>query len=97
MIRINEVALNLDYDETSLKKAAAKKLNIAIGDIKYISLYKRSVDARKKENVHYLASVNVTVDDSKVNIQQLINTRFPYLKNSKVERKNSLHQKNQAP
>ena len=63
MIRINEVALSLDYDETSLKKAAAKKLNISVGDIKYISLYKRSVDARKKDNVHFTAAVDVKVDN----------------------------------
>ena len=51
MIRINEVALSLDYDETSLKKAAAKKLNISVSDIKYISLknYEQTVHLLKSE------------------------------------------------
>ena len=91
MIRINEVALNLDYDETSLKKAAAKKLNIAVSEIKYISLYKRSVDvseikyislykrsvdARKKDNVHFTAAVDVKVDNENKVLKKCKNAVF---------------------
>ncbi len=65
MIRLNEVALALDYDEQSLKKAAAKKLNIPVSDIQSVSLYKRSVDARKKDNVHFTAALDVKADHEK--------------------------------
>ena len=59
MIRLNDISLPLDYDETVLKKTAAKKLNISSGDIKHISLYKRSVDARRKNEIHFTASLDI--------------------------------------
>ena len=63
MIRINEVALPLDYDESSLKKSAAKKLNVSLSEIQYVSVYKRSVDARKKDNVHFTATLDIKTDN----------------------------------
>lgn len=61
MIRLKDLALPLDYDEAALRKAAAKKLNIRSGDIRSISLYRRSVDARQKSRIHFLASVDIQV------------------------------------
>ncbi len=59
MIRLKDVSLPLTYDEAALRKAAAKKLNIDRREIQSISLYKRSIDARKKEQIHFLAAVDV--------------------------------------
>ncbi len=64
MIRLNDISLPLDYDQSALKKAAAKKLNISAGDIKYISLYKRSVDARRKSDIHFTASLDIRLSVS---------------------------------
>ncbi len=61
MIRVNGVVLPLDYDETVLRRLAAKKLKINEKDIQTIELHKRSVDARKKTDVHFLASVDVEI------------------------------------
>lgn len=61
MIRINGVKLSLDYKDIQLQKIAAKKLNIKPDDVKSASLYKRSVDARKKENIHFIASLDIVV------------------------------------
>ncbi|MBQ3928803.1 MAG: hypothetical protein II711_01755 [Clostridia bacterium] len=49
----------LDYDDEWLKKAAAKKLKVSVSAIESVSLCRRSVDARKKNNVHFQAAVNV--------------------------------------
>ena len=59
MIRLNDIALPLDYDESALKKETAKKLKTSPENIEYISLYRRSVDARKKGQLHFLASADV--------------------------------------
>ncbi len=64
MLRINDITLPLDYDELELKKAAARKLRVGIGELASVSLYKRSIDARRKEQIHFLASVDVTVHGS---------------------------------
>ncbi len=61
MIRVGDISLPLDYNEQMLKKAAAKKLNISTSDIVSVSLYKRSIDARKKHQIHFQATVDVSL------------------------------------
>lgn len=48
MIRINEIKLSLDDDENLLKSRAAKILKINEKYIKSYTIFKKSVDARKK-------------------------------------------------
>lgn len=59
MIRLNDITLPLDYTDDTLKKSAAKKLSIRPSDIEHVSLYKRSIDARKKNQIHFLASLDI--------------------------------------
>ena len=59
MIRLNDISLPLEYDENTLRAAAAKKLRVSSGDIACISLYKRSIDARKKDSIHFLAALDI--------------------------------------
>lgn len=72
MIRINDISLPLDYNEITLKKAAAQKLHIGVSEIKYISLYKRSVDARKKSSVHFQATIDVKLNDKEKYIAEKV-------------------------
>ena len=59
MIRLNDISLPLEYDDETLKKAAAKKLRVSSDMIVCASLCKRSIDARKKEQIHFLASLDI--------------------------------------
>lgn len=61
MIRINEIKLALDDDESMLRAKAAKLLKINEKYIKSLTIYKKSVDARKKEDIHFTYSVDVTI------------------------------------
>lgn len=61
MIRINEIRLSLDEDESLLEAKAAKILKINKKYIKSLTIYKKSVDARKKEDVHFTYSVDVLI------------------------------------
>lgn len=61
MIRIKEIKLSLDEEESLLKEKAAKLLRINKKYIKTLCIYKKSVDARKKDDVHFTYSVDVTV------------------------------------
>ena len=66
MIRISEIALPLDVQGDAvmpyLRKQAAKRLKIPENQIRQLSLVKRSVDARKKQNVLFRCTVDVTVE-----------------------------------
>lgn len=61
MIRINEIKLALDEDEKLLADKAAKILKINKKYIKKLSIYKKSVDARKKDDVHFTYSVDIEI------------------------------------
>ncbi len=61
MIRINEIRLNLNEDEALLKAKAARLLKINEKYINSLSIFKKSVDARKKDDVHFSYSVDVEI------------------------------------
>jgi len=68
MIRINEIKLSLDDSEELLKSKAAKVLKINEKYIKSLSIFKKSVDARRKDDVHFSYSVDVeiTLDEEQI-------------------------------
>lgn len=68
MIRINEIKLSLDEEEELLAEKAAKILKINKKYIKSYTIYKKSVDARKKDDVHFTYSLDVaiTLDEEQI-------------------------------
>ncbi|MDO8949980.1 MAG: hypothetical protein Q7V61_05615 [Actinomycetota bacterium] len=66
MIEVRNLALPLSAGEPSaddvLRQAAATRLGIDTARIASVRLIKRSVDARRKSNVHFVATLGVTLD-----------------------------------
>ncbi len=62
MIRINNIRVPLDFDFTNLVKLASKKTDIQENKIKFVELAKKSVDARKKSDVHFIISINILAE-----------------------------------
>ena len=61
MIRLSELAMPLDYRREQLSAAAAKKLKCPPAAITSCRLMRQAVDARRKDNVHFSCTVDVTV------------------------------------
>lgn len=59
MIRINQLKLPVDHTEEALWAKAAKTLKIPVKEIRSIQIIKQSVDARKKEEIHFTYSIDV--------------------------------------
>ncbi|NLJ32055.1 MAG: hypothetical protein GX424_10725 [Clostridiales bacterium] len=59
MYRVSELRLPLDGTEEDLKRLAAEKLKIPVSEIRSCSLYRKSVDARKKDRVHFICTADV--------------------------------------
>lgn len=57
MLLINNVNLSLDTDFSDLKPYAARELKIDVSAVKSAELYKKSVDARKKSDLHFCCSL----------------------------------------
>ena len=65
MIRVNKIHLSLGYDNKSVRKAVAQQLRIEEKSIKSCKIFRRSVDARKKDNIYFLTTV-----DAELNINE---------------------------
>ena len=59
MIRINNLKFPIDYNDELLKKRVAKELRIDENSIEKLSLFRRSIDARNKNDINFLISVDV--------------------------------------
>lgn len=65
MIRVQDIKLGLDEDLTMLPVKVAKKLKIRTADILSYSIFKEAIDARKKNDIRlvYTVDVETTKDD----------------------------------
>ncbi len=61
MIRLHNVKIPLDYTKKTLAQAACKKLGCTEGQIACCEISKKSVDARKKNDVCFVVSLDVTL------------------------------------
>ena len=63
MLRLNELKLPLDHPEPALRAEILKRLGIADTELLRFSIFKRSTDARKKDAILFIYSVDVEVKD----------------------------------
>lgn len=61
MIRVGGIKLPLSYTDEDLRRAVARKLKISVEKIADCRLYKRSVDARRKEAIAFQITAAVSV------------------------------------
>lgn len=68
MLRVSDIKLPLDYNNDKLKILSAKQLGINANKIKSVSLFRRSIDARHKDNIVFTATVDVelNIDENSV-------------------------------
>ena len=59
MIRINQLKLSVNHTEEDLWNKAANTLKIPAGEIRSLKIIKQSIDARKKEEIHFTCCVEV--------------------------------------
>ena len=65
MIIVRNLRLDTERDERKLKTKVARELRVPPFAIKSLKIIKRSLDARKKNDIHWLYSVAVTLDNEK--------------------------------
>lgn len=63
MLRINNIKIRKDISEYEVLETAIQKHNIKKEDILEWHIARKSIDARKKEDVHYTYSIDIQVKD----------------------------------
>ena len=75
MIRIQNIRLPLDYTEDTLRRMVGRELHLPFEKITSVRLRKRSVDARKKDAVTFLATVDVRAEGERGILQRCSKNR----------------------
>ena len=63
MLRITQIKLSIQDDVSAVKLQVAKKLKMKPKDILSLSIYKESIDARKRGEINFIYTVDITVVD----------------------------------
>ena len=71
MFRIEQIKLPLTYTEQDLTAMICKELRITEAELVSYEIVRRSLDARKKTEIHYSFLVDVTVRDERKISKQL--------------------------
>ena len=74
MLRLNNFPVPLDYTEDSLRRLLLKKLGIPGDQLLSLSLFRRSVDARDRGDVHFVLSLDLQVRN-----EEALRRRHPQL------------------
>lgn len=62
MIRIREIAMPPEHNPAQLGYEAARLLRVANSKVRYVKIVRRSIDARKKQDVKIVYTIDVAVD-----------------------------------
>ncbi|MCM1054376.1 MAG: hypothetical protein NC394_02540 [Bacteroides sp.] len=73
MIKINSLRLPLNYCEADIRTAAARAVNQKKEDIGEIKILKKSLDARKKDDIHYVLTVAAELGNEAVILKKFKN------------------------
>lgn len=74
MILVRKLRLNPDEELSVLKKRGAKKLRISDKQISSFKLIKKSLDARHKDDIHYICSVAFSLNTDENTIIKKLNS-----------------------
>ena len=61
MLKLEQISLKIGFTEQDIKKSCDKVLRVGVSNIEFVKLLKLSIDARKKPDIKYVASVGVTL------------------------------------
>ncbi len=86
MIRVNQVRLSINEDTNVLKNKIAKKINISPKDILRYFIYRESVDARRKNKLYFVYTVDVEVKNESKILKKKNVTKSPNLKYIHIKR-----------
>ena len=82
MILLSNRRINIDCSFSNLKPIAAKALKTDINNIEKVYLKKRSLDCRKKQDIHYVCSLVIKVNSNEDRILKQIKNTSKYIENT---------------
>ncbi len=75
MIRVSQIRMNPAHDMDELRQYINRKLHISEKDLKDIRIVRRSLDARHKDDIHYVYTVDADIDHEEEILHRFRNNR----------------------
>ena len=90
MIRLQDIKIREDLSEQEVLKKAIAKNHIKLEEIEKWYIYKKSIDARKKEDIHYNYTIDIQLKDRKkeAKFTKIEEYKFPKIN---IKRKSKFH------
>jgi hypothetical protein len=89
MLRLTNLSVPLDYTDETLRASLLKKLRLSSpADLRSYHISRRSIDARNKQDVHFVLSVDLSLKDEQVALRR--NKNLAPVRNQPVPRINIL-------
>ena len=73
MVRVGNINVPLDFDFSQLERYCTDKLGIPESSLRSVKLSKKSVDARKKNDVHFIISLDISAKNESKLLKRLKN------------------------
>lgn len=80
MIRIQQVKLKINHTKEDLNKAIEKTLRVASNEILSVEIVKKSIDARKKNEIKYVYTIDVELKETSKIIKRVKNKQVSIAK-----------------
>ena len=80
MIRITQLKLPIEHKKQELYEKTAKLLRVAPSEIKQLKIVKQSVDARKKEQILFIYTIDVEVAKEQQILKKVKNNQVSQVK-----------------
>jgi hypothetical protein len=77
MLRLTDLTLPLDHDDTALDAAVRARLKLPPGALRSLTVAKRSYDARKRGHIVLIYSVDVDVGDEAAVLRRVAAEKTP--------------------
>lgn len=89
MIRINQLKIDIDKNNLHLKEQIIKKLKLNSDTFFEFEIVKKSIDARNKDEIKYVYSVNVRIENEKKIFSKINDSSVEMISEKKCTRKST--------
>ena len=80
MLRLTEIRLPIDHAEAALRQAILERLAIEPDALQEFTIFRRGIDARKKNRIFFIYTLDVSTTDDERLLAQHVN--HPHIKNA---------------
>lgn len=85
MIQIQQLKLNLNHTKEDMLQLIGKTLKISVQEIKSFEIVKQSIDARKKNEIKYVYTIQVDVNNPSQTVKRSKNKQVSLFESKKYE------------